>query len=61
MGAKKKWVKEDEEAEKYGHQPLFSDFTGERGCNWCRARVKVTLLVNVCSLLQRRRRCTRKW
>ena len=42
MGAKKKWAKEDEEAEKYNHQPLFSDFTEERSRNWCRARVKVT-------------------
>ena len=41
-GCKKKWAKEDEEAEKYGQQPIFSDFTEERGRNWCRARVKVT-------------------
>src|SRR5438105_1249775 len=40
--AKKKWAKEYEEAEKYGHEPIFSDFTEERGRNWCRARVKVT-------------------
>src|SRR6266542_2100615 len=39
MGAKKKWAKEDEEAEKYDHQPIFSDFKEERGQNWCRARV----------------------
>ena len=42
MGAKKKWAKEDEEAEKDGHEPIFSDFTEEWGRNWCRARVKVT-------------------
>src|SRR6266540_2650702 len=42
VGAKKKWAKKDEEAEKYDHEPIFSDFTEERGRNWCRARVKVT-------------------
>ena len=30
MGAKKKWEKEDEEAKKYGQQPIFSNFTEER-------------------------------
>ena len=42
MGAKKKWVKEDEKAEKYGQQPMFSDFTDDRIRHWCRARTKVT-------------------
>ncbi len=30
VGAKKKWAKEDEEAEKYGQQPMFSGFTDDR-------------------------------
>src|SRR6266498_447173 len=30
VGAKKKWAKEDEEAEKYGQQPMLSNFTDDR-------------------------------
>ena len=30
MGAKKKWAKEDEEAKKYGQQPMFSDFIDDQ-------------------------------
>ena len=40
VGAKRKWEKEDEEAEKYGVQPAFSDFSDERIRQWCRARTK---------------------
>ena len=42
VGAKKKWAKEDEEVEKYGQQPMFSNFTDDRIRHWCKARTKVT-------------------
>ena len=38
VGAKKKWDKEDDEAEKYGQEPVFPEFLDDvRLRQWCRA------------------------
>ena len=40
--AKQRWAKEDEAAQLFREQPLFSDFTDDRVRDWCRARTKVS-------------------